>query len=187
MSTGYRRTLTIAALNFAALVGVSHAARTQDLQISTATTSRWETAPWPFTRDAWPQGLAVRCTGAECGAGVEVYLRPKLGFCNCATGVSDDFEVDNVSDLDLMSDQFAPVEAGAPVTFGHFTGRARAYQFPRANQSPRAAFAVALASGCDLIVAGASGESRTEVETAVRAFLSSPRTQRWIETSLGLR
>jgi len=35
---------------------------------------------------------------------IEVYLRPKIGFCNCDSGVADDDEVDRVADLDLISE-----------------------------------------------------------------------------------
>ena len=36
-------------------------------------------------------------------AAVELYVRPKIGFCNCDRGVADDDEVDRVADLDLIS------------------------------------------------------------------------------------
>ena len=42
-----------------------------------------------------------RCDVAACGDEVELYVRPKIGFCNCDTGVADDDEVDRVADLDL--------------------------------------------------------------------------------------
>ncbi len=41
-----------------------------------------------------------------------LYVRPKIGFCNCDSGVADDDEVDRVADLDLMSERFAPLRAG---------------------------------------------------------------------------
>ena len=61
---------------------------------------------WPFPLDQWGTGRAFRCGAADCGAEVSLYLRPKLGFCNCATGVSDDEELDRVGDLELYSDKF---------------------------------------------------------------------------------
>jgi len=47
----------------------------------------WQEIAWPFPRDGWPAGRAFRCNGAVCG--VEVYVRPKIGFCNCDSGVAD--------------------------------------------------------------------------------------------------
>jgi len=52
----------------------------------------WQEIPWPFPRDAWPAGRAFRCNAAGCGGPMEVYVRPKVGFCNCATGISGDAE-----------------------------------------------------------------------------------------------
>ena len=59
----------------------------------------WQEIDWPFPRDAWPAGRAFRCA-PRCGGALEVYVRPKIGFCNCTTGVTEDAEVDRVSDLD---------------------------------------------------------------------------------------
>src|SRR5262245_27544787 len=59
----------------------------------------WTEVKWPFPLDQWGVGRAFRCRAADCGADVDLYLRAKLGFCNCATGVSDDAELDRVGDL----------------------------------------------------------------------------------------
>ena len=66
-------------------------------------TGDWQEIAWPFPRDGWPAGKAFRCGAAACGGEVELYVRPKMGFCNCDRGVADDDEVDRVADLDLMS------------------------------------------------------------------------------------
>src|SRR5437588_7203020 len=66
----------------------------------------WAEVKWPFPMDQWGTGRAFRCRSADCGAEIEVYLRPKLGFCNCTTGVSDDAELDRVGDLELLSPKF---------------------------------------------------------------------------------
>src|SRR4051812_48767375 len=50
----------------------------------------WSEAPWPFPIDEWGQGKAFACTAADCGVETDLYIRAKIGFCNCATGVSDD-------------------------------------------------------------------------------------------------
>src|SRR6266481_2188590 len=73
---------------------------------------RWQEMTWPFPRDGWPAGRAFHCAGEPCGDDVELYVRPKIGFCNCDGGVADDDEVDRVTDLDLMSESFAPREPG---------------------------------------------------------------------------
>ena len=65
----------------------------------------WREIAWPFPRDGWPAGRAFRCGAALCGTEVELYVRPKIGFCNCDSGVADDDEVDRVADLDLISDR----------------------------------------------------------------------------------
>jgi len=48
----------------------------------------------------------------SCGEDTEVYVRPKIGFCNCDSGVADDDEVDRVADLDLISPRFVPLRDG---------------------------------------------------------------------------
>src|ERR1019366_8890587 len=72
----------------------------------------WREIAWPFPRDGWPAGRAFRCEAASCGVEVELYVRPKIGFCNCDSGVADDDEVDRVADLDLISQRFAPLQPG---------------------------------------------------------------------------
>src|SRR6185436_3428257 len=49
---------------------------------------------------------AFRCSAADCGVEVSLYLRPKIGFCNCDTGVADEAELDRVADLELFSPKF---------------------------------------------------------------------------------
>ena len=55
---------------------------------------------------------------ADCGAEIELYLRAKLGFCNCATGVADDAELDRVGDLELLSDKFKGFSDGRTIKVG---------------------------------------------------------------------
>ena len=98
----------------------------------------WQEIAWPFPRDGWPAGRAFRCGGGACG-GVEVYVRPKKGFCNCDTGVADDDEVDRVADLDLMSERFAAREAGHVIRVADMPGRLRAYDLDMQDGSRRAA------------------------------------------------
>jgi len=43
----------------------------------------WTDAAWPFPIDQWGRGWAYQCKAADCGIEVKLYLRPKVGFCNC--------------------------------------------------------------------------------------------------------
>src|SRR5215469_16579992 len=63
----------------------------------------WTEFKWPFPIDQWGIGRAFACKPAECGVAVNVYLRPKIGFCKCATGVDDDEELERVGDHALIS------------------------------------------------------------------------------------
>ena len=57
-----------------------------------AAMARWQEISWPFPRDGWPAGRAFRCVSCGERGGIELYVRPKIGFCNCTTGVADDDE-----------------------------------------------------------------------------------------------
>src|ERR1700731_3016840 len=118
--------LLIAALM--AIGALSGAAAVQRARVGTvAGIDHWREIAWPFPRDGWPAGRAFRCDTAACGEAVELYVRPKIGFCNCDSGVADDDEVDRVADLDLISPRFAPVEAGQVVHVAEMAGRSRSY------------------------------------------------------------
>jgi hypothetical protein len=98
-----RRLLTALALAICAVLGAAgydHAR--SDIE-------GWREIAWRFPRDGWPAGRAFRCATELCGDEIEVYVRPKIGFCNCDSGVADDDEVDRVADLDLMSERFVPL------------------------------------------------------------------------------
>src|SRR6266478_985060 len=82
----------------------------------------WREIVWPFPRDGWPAGRAFRCDTALCGDEVELYVRPKIGFCNCDSGVADDDEVDRVADLDLISQRFAPLAPGKAIRVADMPG-----------------------------------------------------------------
>jgi hypothetical protein len=87
----------------------------------------WREIAWPFPRDGWPAGRAFRCANELCGEEIEVYVRPKAGFCNCDTGVADDDEVDRVADLDLISARFVALEPGKAIQIAGMPGRIRTY------------------------------------------------------------
>ena len=82
---------------------------------------------WPFPIDQWGTGRAFQCRAADCGSDINLYLRAKLGFCNCTTGVSDDNELDRVGDLELLSEKFEGLTEGRPITVGWMNGRSRPY------------------------------------------------------------
>jgi hypothetical protein len=149
--------------------------------------TKWQEIAWTFPRDGWPAGRAFRC--ASCGAdGVELYVRPKVGFCNCDTGVADDDEVDRVADLDLISARFAPVEAGNVVRLADMTGRSRSYDLKMSDGSQHAAVGIALSHRCDLLVAVAQGKAeRADLERIALDYLASGEMRRWMLASLGGR
>src|SRR5690348_5097931 len=115
---------------------------------------RWQEIAWSFPRDGWPVGRAFRC--ASCGGdggAAELYVRPKIGFCNCDTGVADDDEVDRVADLDLLSEHFTPRAPGDVVAVADMPGRLRSYDLKMSDRSQHAAIGVAVSRRCDLLVA----------------------------------
>src|SRR5215471_21557344 len=121
---------------------------------------QWQEIAWTFPRDGWPAGRAFRCD--SCGAGVELYVRPKIGFCNCDTGVADDDEVDRVADLDLISERFVPVAPGKVIRVGTMAGRLRAYDLDMPGGVRHAAVGIAVSHRCDLMVAVAQGGARAD-------------------------
>ena len=146
--------------------------------------ARWQEIAWSFPRDGWPAGRAFRC--ASCGEGVELYVRAKIGFCNCTIGVADDDEVDRVADLDLISETFAPIEAGKFVHVGELAGRARRYDLKMSDGSQHTAVGIALSHRCDLLVAVAQGKAeRGELERIALDYLATRDMHHWMLASLG--
>src|ERR1700761_6429922 len=152
------RRLLIAAV--IALGALSGAAAVQYARSGASVTGsdHWREIAWPFPRDGWPAGRAFRCDAAACGEDVELYVRPKIGFCNCDSGVADDDEVDRVADLDLMSQRFVPLEAGKVIRISGLSGRSRSYDPSMADGSARTAIGFALSRRCDLMVAVVQGK-----------------------------
>src|SRR4029078_5558953 len=71
---------------------------------ATAIARVWTEIACPFPNDPWGKGKAFRCKAADCGAEVNVYLRAKVGFCNCTTGVADDEDLDRMGGLGLVGE-----------------------------------------------------------------------------------
>jgi hypothetical protein len=148
----------------------------------------WSEVKWPFLLDQWGVGRAFRCAAEQCGSEVHVYLRAKIGFCRCATGVSDDDEIDRVSDVELIGDDYKPLASGQPITAGILVGRARLFLVEQPYQSRVSVLAVALANKCDAIAAAivAEPDIQTEQERAALEFLRSDTVQHWAQANTGL-
>ena len=147
----------------------------------------WREIAWPFPRDGWPAGRAFRCSDAGCG-GIEVYIRPKLGFCNCDTGVADDDEVDRVSDLDLISPRFAPLRPGEPIRMADMSGRVRVYELQMPDETRRVAVGIAVSQRCDLFVAVAHGAAGAgDVQRLATSLVETNEIRRWVQSAMQMR
>src|ERR1700745_3993124 len=148
----------------------------------------WAETKWPFPMDQWGTGRAFACQAAECGGEVKLYLRAKLGSCNCATGVADDADLDRMSDFDLVGGEVLPLGAGPAITNAWMKGRSRAYALAARNSAGKSAISVVFNDRCDMIVATAvlPHDRPATIEPAVISFLNSPTILRWTVMTLGL-
>jgi hypothetical protein len=146
----------------------------------------WTETQWPFPMDEWGQGKAFTCKAADCGVETNLYIRAKIGFCNCTTGVSDDEELDRLTDFRLMGDRLVVAGPGHPIGVAWMKGRSRAY-LP-ASERGRSALAVAFNDRCDAIVATVvvANSRPLAVERGVLEFLNGQTILRWAEVTLGL-
>jgi hypothetical protein len=145
----------------------------------------WREIAWPFPRDGWPSGRAFRCDVESCGEAVELYVRPKIGFCNCDSGVADDDEVDRVADLDLISERFDPLESGKAIEVADMPGRIRNYSLQMTDGSQHAAIGIAVSRRCDLMVAAAHGTGSTPgLQRIALDFLAKGDVTRWMTSAL---
>ncbi len=146
----------------------------------------WAETQWPFPIDEWGTGKAFVCQPANCGVKVEVFIRPKIGYCNCSTGVSDDAELERVSDTGLVARKPLARAAGTPIKVGWMDGRSRLYA-PDVK-ADGSLLSVAFNDECDVVVALARiGEGgSTAVAPAAIAFLQSKPMVLWAKKELGL-
>jgi hypothetical protein len=145
----------------------------------------WTEGTWPFPIDQWGGGWAFQCKAADCGIDVDLYLRPKIGFCNCETGVADDEELDRVSDLDLVGSERSPLGPGRPITVHWMKGRSRGYAV--GAPSAKSVLSLAFNSRCDVIVATVvTGGEPIAQEQAVLEFLNGDLVRQRAEVVLGL-
>ncbi len=162
--------------------------RANNFTLASSKQSGWTEVQWPFPTDQFGQGKAFRCSAAECGTPVSLYVRAKIGFCNCLTGVADDAELERIGDLELLGGQFTALGDGGPITVAWMKGRSRRYALSAGSPSGKSALSVGYNDRCDAIVATAvmQHDRPGDVEPGVIQFLNSPTVMRWAEVSLGL-
>jgi hypothetical protein len=173
--SGKRTCIPVLALG-AALAGLLAG----DAQTIGASRPVWNEVKWPFALDQWGTGRAYRCAAAECGA--------EIGFCNCATGVADDPELDRVGDLELYSDKWVGLADGREIKVGSMNGRSRPYLVEMRYAAPIAAVAIGFNDKCDVAVATVVAD-RARLAAAERLaldFLNTDRVLRWAERELGI-
>jgi hypothetical protein len=148
----------------------------------------WTEVKWPFPIDQWGTGRAFACKAADCGAEVRLYLRAKLGSCNCTTGIAEDADLDRMSDFDLVGGEASPLGAGRPIAVGAMKGRSRAYALTARNPPGKSALSVAFNDRCDMIVATAvlPHDRPATIEPGVMAFLNSRPVLHWAEVAMGI-
>jgi hypothetical protein len=186
-----KRAIAIAAitgLGFGGLVAFSYHAwppSSRNAEVTTPSHPVWQEAQWPFPMDEWGKGKAFRCEAANCGVEVNLYIRAKIGFCNCTTGVSDDDELDRLTDFSLMGEKRSALGAGSPIHVAWMKGRSRAYANSRSLNST---LAIAFNDRCDAVVATALVDHPrpAPIEPSVIAFLNSQTVIHWAEITLGL-
>ena len=148
----------------------------------------WTEVSWPFPLDQWGTGRAFACKAADCGADLKLYLRAKLGACNCAAGVADDEDLDRMSDFDLLNGEVSPFGAGRPITVGWMKGRSRAYAITAPRRPANSAISIVFNDRCDMIVATAIAphDRPATIEPGVVEFLNSKPVVHWAELALGI-
>ena len=147
----------------------------------------WTQVKWPFPLDLWGPGLAFRCKAADCGGEVYLYLRAKIGFCNCTSAIDDEM-VDRVGDVDLLASERGALGPGRAIDVRSMKGRSRGYAVGGRGAAAKSALSIAFHDRCDLIVATAAigGDQPGVQEDAVLEFLNSDLVLRWAEVTLGL-
>jgi hypothetical protein len=148
----------------------------------------WTEVEWPFLMDQWGKGKAFQCKAADCGTEVNLYLRAKIGFCNCTTGVSDDDELSRVGDIGIIGGNVSPLGSGRAVTVAWMKGRSRPYAVAKTFPAAESALEMALNEHCDAVVATVTVArgAAAPLEQPALDFLASDVVVRWAERTLGL-
>ena len=147
----------------------------------------WSEAAWPFLNDQFGKGKAFECAKSACGDAIIVTFRAKIGFCNCATGVADDEELERVGDVGMIGEKFTPLAEGNEIRVGAMNGRSRAYNVEK-DGGAAGILSLAFNERCDVIVATARSPTAKplDIEGVALKFLRSPWVARWAELTLGL-
>jgi hypothetical protein len=107
---------------------------------------------WPFLLDQWGRGQAFRCAAADCGAQTTLYVRSKVGFCDCFNHVDDDDDIDRLTDFDLVgSDRVVPLAGGQVISVAGEPARTRAFRLD-GRDGTRQLAAVVVATDCQALV-----------------------------------
>jgi hypothetical protein len=148
----------------------------------------WTEANWPFPMDPWGKGTAFRCKAADCGSEVQLYVRAKLGFCNCVSGIADDTDLEQMGDLAMIGGEVEPLGVGRQIKVGSMHGRSRVYGVRGTQNRHGSAISLAFNERCDMVAALAllQREDATSIEPVALDFLNSETVLKWIETTLGL-
>jgi hypothetical protein len=156
--------------------------------VATPTDPKFSEVQWPHPTDEWGKGKAFRCAAADCGVEVNLYIRAKIGFCNCQTGVSDDAELERLSDFSLMGEKVSVLGPGRQINVAWMKGRSRAYGIATPYRAPNSALSVAFNDRCDAVVATAviDHDRPGTIEPSVIDFLNSKLIVHWAEVTLGL-
>jgi hypothetical protein len=183
-----KRTVTVAAVALVAGIGgyaAFLAAKPDTHRASSRDRPVWTEISWPFPIDQWGGGWAFQCKAADCGIDVNLYLRPKIGFCNCQTGVADDEELDRVGDVDIVGSERSALGPGRPITVHSMKGRSRGYKV--GGPSAKSVLSLAFNSRCDVTVATVvAGDDPVSQEQAVLEFLNGDLVVHRVEAVLGL-
>ncbi len=181
------RAIAIALVAVSGGVAAFFAARPPEPQVAAREAPVWTETRWPYPIDQWGSGRAFRCSAADCGDDVLLYLRAKIGFCNCTTGVADDEELDRVGDLDLVGGETSALGPGHAITVQTMQGRSRTYALSR-GWSAKSVLSFAFNDRCDVIVATAvvDGNRSSTQQATVLEFLNRDVVRRWAESTIGL-
>ena len=154
--------------------------------------SVWTEMRWPFPIDQWGIGKTFRCAARYCGREVDLHLRAKVGFCNCATGVANDEELERVADLDLLGNRPLALAPGRTVSVQKTTGRSRVHSISivpvaAVTVEEKLALTIAFNRKCDAVVATVVVDRGDpgDLEAAALKFLDSDTVIRWIRATFG--
>ena len=184
-----RWALFAAVLGIGLSTGLSGDARSDIVGERAASASQavWGEITWPFLIDEWGQGRAFVCHAGDCGSEMSLYLRVKVGFCSCATGVTDDDDIDRVGDVRLLSEHFAGLAGGRAVEVNGMSGLSRSYLASLPLAGGQTAVAIVLHARCDAVVATvvAAPDQLAAAERNALGFLGGDRALGWIKAASG--